>query len=117
MLLSSPGTVHSVTIGSFTVSDADATGGSGCLGTTLTDNSSTQGYDFSENTLNGSWTAETATTVSAIGTTAGNDPNELFMANLNDGSSMITGLVGDDNVTALASGNIPCVLQGGVAGT
>jgi hypothetical protein len=117
VLLSSPGTVHSVTIGSFTVSDADATGGTGCVGTTLTDNSASQGYDFSTNALNGSWTAETSSTVSPIGTVPGNNPDELFMANLNDGSSMITALVGDDNVTALVSGNIPCVLQGGVAGT
>jgi hypothetical protein len=38
--LTTPGQVNSVTVGSFTVSDADAVGGTGCVGIGVTNNSS-----------------------------------------------------------------------------
>ena len=119
MLLSTPGQVHSVTIGQFTISDADNVGGGGCNGVTLTDNSATQAYDMSQPTgwgaydVDGDWsTGNTNTWKISWDTGAG-----VFQAVLEDGSSMITGTVGDKTLAALPSSNKPCVDVGGVAGT
>lgn len=116
MVLSTPGQVHSVTIGQFTVSDADQTGGTGCLGLSITGNSATQTYDFAQNKFDTIWANEAAGSTTPIGTGPGDQPLEGIMATLKDGSSMVTGLIGDDNATALPSGNKPCINLGGVAG-
>lgn len=49
--------------------------------------------------------------------TPGNELGDTFQAVLDDGSSMMTGQIGNWNGTALSNGNVPCVNAGGVAGT
>ncbi len=137
--MSTPGQVQSVTIGSFTMSDADALDGSGCTAILLTNNSSSTNADFST-LLN----ANSGLTFGPTGTiatgTANNDEgpsaNTIYVSGsfggydtpranrlvnpvqavLEDGSSMVTGLVGNDNGTAQANSNLPCINVGGVAG-
>ena len=150
-VLKTPGQVQSLTIGSFTLSDADAVGGAGCSVITLTNNSSSENADFSRamnaiepTTFGPSGTIHTgnpevdgnngpaANSLYVEGTTEWwrgfptaesyfyAEPGRFlnpFQAALEDGSSMITGLVGNDNGTQQPSGNYPCINVGGAAGT
>ena len=118
--LTTPGQVNAVTIGSFTVSDADAIGGGGCNGVTLSD-TSTKKYDFAETTTayaydtDGDW--DTGLAATSTQTLADQTGGAVFQAALTNGSSMISGVVGDVNGSAASNGNIPCIDVGGVAGT
>jgi hypothetical protein len=112
--MATPGQVHSVTIGAFTVSDADQPGGAGCLGVSVTDNSKTDYYIGNGN--GGTWSGETPPSTVFKYLPAGYHSNNLFQAVLVDGSSMATGDVADVNGPTTASGNTPCYDVGGVAG-
>jgi hypothetical protein len=131
-VLKTPNQVESITIGSFTVSDADAVDGTGCTYIQLTNNSPSQTayYGWANNNANYDSLAPGASTSSA-------SPNYWMYAGRfiydkggqawePDGSSMITALIGnsggaDSNGTAYATqepnGNYPCVNFGGIAGT
>jgi hypothetical protein len=122
-LLTTAGEVNSVTVGQFTVSDNEALDGSGCGGIMLTDNSSTgvkYSYDFVDflNNTNHGWSS--GNDPGAAGTTDfGADNSFIIQAFLEDGSSMITSTVGDnDDATPVLANNLQtCVDVGGVAGT
>ena len=111
----------SVTFGSFTVSDFDELGGGGCSSITLSDNNPNVVADYADNAGGGLGHGATPGTPShsapqTIGNGAGTFLN-LFQAVLEDGSSMISGDVGNEDGTQLANGNLPCINVGGVAGT
>ena len=98
---------HSITIGSFTVSDAVTAGV--CGGINISDTSATLNYEFGEdgNAFSTNITHGTPTQIAA------NDgSSHAFQATLSDGSSGITGLVGD---YSSATGPT-CVDLGGFAG-
>jgi hypothetical protein len=132
--LTTPGQTHSVTVGQFTVSDADQVGGTGCIGVAVTNNSSSTGGYLNADSKgdNGS----TSTIALAKGNSLdvwdndaadGDDPGAgtsaegftPFQAWLDTGTTMsaITGIASDANGTAGPSGNIPCIDMGGVAGS
>jgi hypothetical protein len=122
------------------MSDADALDGSGCTAVTLTNNSSTTNADFSTfinnktdltfgptgtittGTSNGD-EGPTANTIYVSGSFGGGDTphtGELLnpvQAVLEDGSSMITGLVGNENRKPEPNSNLPCTNVGGVGGS
>ena len=127
-VLKTPGQVQSVTIGSFTVSDADAVGGGGCTGITVavpaTDAGNWAEVDDYGRYISSPWTTQNGTslnpgsTVPSSGTSfAGNVGGIVFQAVVLDGSSMVSGFVGSANGNTQPSGNAPCVNVGGVAGT
>jgi hypothetical protein len=129
-LLTTAGQVNSVTVGQFTVSDNEALDGSGCGGIILTDNSSTgvkYSYDFVDfaNNTNHGWSsgnaagAAGATNFGALTGPPPGDNSDNIQAFLEDGSSMITSTVGDnDDATPVLANNLQtCVDVGGVAGT
>ena len=121
-LLSTPGQTESITVGSFTVSDFDQLGGGGCSDITLADNNPNVAADYADNGGGGVGHPPTHAAIThaspypAVGNGAGTFLN-LFQAALEDGSSMITGYVGNENGTQLTNGNFPCINVGGVAGT
>jgi hypothetical protein len=111
----------SVTFGSFTVSDSDQLGGGGCSAITLSDNNPNVDADYADNGGGGlghgaTMGRPTHSAPQTIGNGAGTFLN-LFQAVLEDGSSMITGDVGNEDAKVLPSGNLPCVNVGGVGGT
>ena len=118
--LTTAGQVNSVTVGSFTISDADALGGGGCNGVTLTDNT-TKKYDFAETTTafafdtDGDW--DNGVAASTTQTLADLTAGAVFQAMLGNGSSMVSGVVGDNNGSVQSNGDIPCIDVGGIAGT
>ena len=121
-LLTTAGEVNAVTVGQFTVSDNEALNGSGCGGVTLTDNSSTGvKYAYSEVNFkansNIGWQQNNAAG-SGGATNFGADNSFTIQAFVQDGTSMLTGTVGDnDAVTPLLANNLQtCVDVGGVAG-
>jgi hypothetical protein len=120
--LTTAGQVNSVTVGHFTISDSESVSGTGCNGLTITDNSSTVKYDFAHDDDYDSF-SQYDTTDNALAledsTPPATDETVGFQAFLDDGSSMVTGHVGDgdDDTTALPSGLQPCIDVGGVAGT
>ncbi len=132
-VLKTAGQVESVTIGSFTVSDADALDGSGCSNISLTNNSSSTNafYGWEYDAANDVTLDSGATTTGSVSLPYLEDAgyfadNGYAQAWLQDGSSMLTALVGnsgggDTNGTAYATqelnGDFPCVNFGGVAGT
>jgi hypothetical protein len=115
-VLKTPGQVQSVTVGSFTVFDSDMVSGGGCSDIQVTNNSSSQtaDYDTYLNYSSNSYRIAPGATLDAI--SSGDFLNPI-QAVLEDGSSMFTALVGNENGTALASGNKPCINVGGVAGS
>jgi hypothetical protein len=133
--LTTPGQTHSVTVGSFTVSDADQVNGKGCLGIGITNNSSsTDGWlNAGSKGTNGSTMTvalgkgstldvydEDAPDGTDTGAGTSADPAMLFEAWLASGStsSSVTGLVGDANSdTPSPSGNTACLDMGGFAGS
>jgi hypothetical protein len=124
-VLSTPGQVHSVTVGSWTLNQADAVAGGGCTDMNLVNGSSSQSgelkatYQTSGNS-NGAENYYYDNVTPGDNYTdiiGGNQLDETFQAVLNNGSSMISGLVGSWNGTTQASGNVPCIDVGGVAGT
>jgi hypothetical protein len=122
-LLTTAGEVNSVTVGQFTVSDNEALDGSGCGGIMLTDNSSTgvkYSYDDADfaNNVNNGWNSGNAAGGGGA-TNFGADNSFVIQAFLEDGSSMITSTVGDnDDVTPVLANNLQtCLDVGGVAGT
>jgi hypothetical protein len=113
----------SVTIGSFTVSDNDAFGGGGCSDINMVNNSTTQtadwGLDQYDNFNDQSLAPGASTSTSSFGNLAASGfVNVLFSGAELDGSSMITGIVGNsgNQATQQANQNIPCINMGGVAG-
>ncbi len=136
-VLKTPGAVQSLTIGSFTVSDADALAGGGCTVIALANNSASETADSDLALNNAPNSPSFANPVSASGIAPGSNESvqqggagppgftpsveansflNAFQAALEDGSSMITGLVGNDSGTAQPNGNLPCINVGGVAG-
>lgn len=120
-LLNTAGQVNSVTVGSFTLSDSEALGGSGCNGATLTDNNSSgTKYDHAIDGDNDSWSGPDASgSGGKASIPATTDEFAVFQAFLVDGSSMVSGFVGDndDDTPTLASGLTECVDVGGMSGT
>ncbi|HEY1523356.1 MAG TPA: hypothetical protein VGF70_10130 [Solirubrobacteraceae bacterium] len=132
--LTTAGQTQSVTVGQFTVSDADQLNGNGCLGVAVTNNNSTingwlsagTGADNDTSTivaLDAKSTLDVNDQDAPDGTDVGAgtsaSPAMLFEAWLASGStdSSITGLVGDANAdTASANNNIACLDMGGFAG-
>jgi hypothetical protein len=117
--LTTAGQVNAVTIGSFTLSDSEALDGSGCNGVLLTDNSTTGvKYDYSHTDFSGFNGDQAAGSAGALdlGT---DDGSIVLQAFLQDGSSMLTGIVGDDDdfTPTNANGLTECVDLGGVSGT
>jgi hypothetical protein len=126
----------SVTIGKFTVSDSDQLDGDGCNEVMLTNNSSSVDADVTtfRDSQAGIETANPASNGFGVllhgrninltedgGSATPADNGELLVpvqAVLQDGSSMLTGQIG--NITAHSaapSGNFSCVNDGGIAGT
>jgi hypothetical protein len=133
--LTTPGQTESVTIGQFTVSDADQLAGNGCIGIAVkNNNSSINGW---LNANSGGNNGSTSTTALAAGSTLDVYDNDApdgsntgagasapgflpFQAWIASGttSSSVTGIVSDANSdTTLANGNTPCLDMGGVAGS
>jgi hypothetical protein len=113
----------SVTIGSFTVSDNDAFGGGGCSDINMVNNSTTQTADWGlgpYDSFNDQSLAPGASTSTSSfsNLAAAGFVNVLFSGAELDGSSMITGIVGNsgNQATQQANQNIPCINMGGVAG-
>ena len=133
-VLSNPGQVQSITIGSFTLFDADQLNGNGCSRISLTNNSASQGADWgryneTQSTVLGGNNmpdgygvlAPGATTYVSFkgGDTSPDHNGELLIplqASLQDGSSMLNGLIGMATGTQEQNGNYPCIDMGGVAG-
>jgi hypothetical protein len=125
-VINTSGAVMSVTIGSFTISDNDALGGGGCSNIDLTNNSTTQNadvgvgaFDDFNDTGYGPLAPGASTTSSSQGfLVQPGQVNAMFSAALVDGSSMISGIVGNSgtDATQQANQNIPCINVGGVAG-
>ena len=125
-IITTSGAVMSVTIGSFTISDADKLGGGGCSNIDLTNNSSSQkadvgigAFDDLNDTGYGPLAPGASTTSSTVGyLVLPGEVNAMFSAALVDGSSMISGIVGNSgtNASPQANQNIPCINVGGVAG-
>jgi hypothetical protein len=117
--LTTAGQVNSVTVGQFTVSDSEALSGSGCNDIMLTDNSSTGvKYAYTDTDFSGFNGDQAAGSAGALdlGT---DDGSIVLQAFLQDGSSMLTGIVGDDDdfTPTNANGLTECVDLGGVSGT
>jgi hypothetical protein len=110
-----------LTVGSFTVTDNDQLGGGGCGDIMVTNNSTSQKMDYAANLNSTSYTpidpGGSVDIQKAFFNATTPDFLNPFQAVLQDGSSMITLLVGNDNGTAQANGNLPCINVGGVAGT
>ena len=130
-LLATAGASRSVTMGSFTVSDENSPGGGGCTGIVLSVPGGTlvagggPGWNL--------WTTDGATggtgettseqslgspadiTPGAMAITSGTQ-NNLFSAVVNDGSSMITGIVSDSTIESTGNGPAACLDWGGVGG-
>ncbi len=99
------------------MSDSENLAGSGCNGLSIADNSSTGvKYSFSEGGDFDSFSDETATT-NGFGASQ-TDETITIQAALDNGASMLTGIVGneDDNTTALSNSLVPCIDVGGIAG-
>jgi len=116
--LTTAGQVNSVTVGKFTLSDSEALGGSGCNGLSLTESNSSSTVNYSgatDDDFDG-FTDETPTT-NLLGSAT--DETVGFQAVMDDGTSMVSGRVGDedDNTVALSNGLQPCIDVGGIAGT
>ena len=129
-VLKTPGQVQSVTVGSFTLFDSDLVTGKGCSTINLTNNSSTQTgelkatyeqpiQDYSNHTQNvEEYYYDTVSKGSTYNDLInGTELDETFQVVLQDGSSMLSALVGNWNGTAAPSGNVPCINVGGIAGT
>jgi hypothetical protein len=139
-VLKTPGQVQSVTIGSFTVSDADSVDGSGCTDIVVANNSKSvtaigtsyyvNDYGYNIKPGNTYVPQDDYGTSDSTGYDAAGYWMTPFQYALQDGSSMITGWVGnsgnshnssmvaDNNLGAQQpSGNYTCINAGGVAGT
>jgi hypothetical protein len=125
-VLKTPGQVQSVTIGSFTISDADAVDGTGCTNISLTNNSSTQTayYGVSGQISTGSTLKSGATNTDFQHGGYYNDANAQGFEP--DGSSMFLAFLANSGgadaaypaaATPEPSGNYPCINFGGLAGT
>ena len=119
-VLKTPGQVQSVTIGSFTVFDADQLGGGGCTDISITNNSATQNADYyywdGDQTDRGSLGKGLTETGIVVYNNTGAYPMSAYLL---DGSSMITTMAANsqDFANAGANGNIPCINIGGISGT
>jgi hypothetical protein len=113
--LNTAGEVNSITVGKFTVFDAENTAGTACTGINLTGPATTSGYTWASGTT--TWSNETTTNTQ---TDIINDSApERVAAYADDGSSFLMAFVGsdDEHATPLASGLQPCVDVGGVSGS
>ena len=116
--LNTAGEVNSVTVGQFTVSDSEALSGSGCNDLTLTDNSASgTKYAYTDGDFT-SWTTGNASGSAGALDLSTDDGSIVLQAFLQDGSSMLTGLVGDNDANAPSNGAVTttCIDVGGVAG-
>ena len=127
-VLNTPSQVQSVTIGSFTVFDSDLPDGTGCSFIQVANNSASQNADYGIGQFDtfGDQGIAPGTTTTFPGGVGAGFVNVLFQGALLDGSSMITGIVGNSGggssngtsyATAQPNGNIPCINVGGLAGT
>lgn len=126
------GASNSLTIGSFTVSDANSPGGGGCTGIVLSVPGGTlvasggPGWTVWTTDESTGGAGETAlgqrlgspgdATPGTVGITSGSQ-NNLFSAVINDGSSMITGIASDSTVENKGNGPMACLDWGGLGGT
>jgi hypothetical protein len=130
--MTTAGASNSLTIGSFTVSDANSPSGGGCTGIVLSVPGgrlvASGGPGWTVWTTDGATggTGETAsgqrlgspsdvtpgTTAIASGT-----QNNVFSAVINDGSSMISGIASDSTVENKGNGPGACLDWGGLGGT
>jgi hypothetical protein len=117
-VLKTPGQVQSVTIGSFTVSDADQLGGGGCGNISLTNNSMSENADYG---YKGESANEFTLDAGATNTDITNSGrvDDIWTVWELDGSSMLTAIIGNSGADATPeqNTNIPCVNFGGLAGT
>ncbi len=105
----------SLTIGKFTLSDADALGGGGCTQLTLTNDSASVEADYQTFLNDGASTLDPGSNH-----TLGFGADELLnpvQAVLEDGTSFLTAMVGNDDGPTQANQNIPCINVGGAAGS
>ena len=122
-VLKTPGQVQSVTIGSFTVSDADAVGGGGCTGITVAVPAADAGNwsaveDYAHHGISSGWLPQAGQTLNGTTPSFNSDTGGIaFQGVVLDGSSMISGVIGSEDGNAQPSGNAPCINVGGVAGT
>ena len=126
------GAANSVTIGSFTVSDANNFNGGGCTGIVLSVPGGTlvasggPGWSVWTTDAATAGSGETASrqslgipgdiTPGTVAITPGTQ-NNLFSAVVNDGSSVITGIVSDSTIDSTGNGPKACIDWGGFAGT
>ncbi len=109
-----------MTIGSFSVFDSDLQNGTGCSQISITNNSATQNanYYYYDGAHTNEFSLSAGTTSTNIVEYNGVDayPESVYLL---DGSSMITTMAANSAgyATPLASGNIPCINIGGMAGT
>ena len=130
--MTTAGASNSVTMGSFTVSDANSPGGGGCTGIVLSVPAGTlvasggPGWTVWTTDEAAGGTGETASgqrlgspgdaTPGTVSTTSGTQ-NNMFSAVINDGSGMITGIASDSTVENRGSGPSACLDWGGVGGS
>ena len=130
--MTTAGAANSVTIGAFTLSDANNPNGGGCTGIVLTVPGGTPvangGPGWSAWRTDGatSGTEETTSeqslgspgtiTPGTVAITSGTQ-NNVFSAVVNDGSSMITGIVSDSAIENPNNGSGACLDWGGFAGS
>jgi hypothetical protein len=106
-----------VTIGSFTVADSNASGSGSCTDIYVKNNSTTQtayGNLYVQGYYDNGY--ELSPTAAEPVNTAGDFLNPLQFAEY-DGSSMITGIVGNETGAQQFNGIYPCINVGGVAGS
>jgi hypothetical protein len=129
--MTTAGAANSVTIGAFTLSDANNPNGGECTGIVLSVSSGTLvangGPGWSLWTTDGA-TSGTGQTIphQSLGSPGGITPgtvaitsgtqNNVFSAVINDGSSMITGIVSDSTVENKGTGPRACLDWGGLGG-
>jgi hypothetical protein len=130
--MTTAGATNSVTVGAFTLSDANNPTGGGCTGIVLSVPGGTPvatggpGWSFWLTDGATSGTAQTTSgqglgspgdiTPGTVAITSGTQ-NNLFSAVVNDGSSMITGIVSDSTIENTGQGAKACLDWGGLAGS
>ena len=131
-LLVTAGASHAMTVGFLTLSDANNSTGGGCTGIVLTVPGGTlvgnggPGWSFWTTDDAGGGTGQTSSgqglrlpgdiTAGTVAITSGIQ-NNLFSAVVNDGSSMITGIVSDSTVVNTGHSPNACRDWGGFAGS
>ncbi|HZU59965.1 MAG TPA: hypothetical protein VE983_03325 [Solirubrobacteraceae bacterium] len=122
--LTAPDQTQSVTVGKFTLFDSDKAAGTGCSDIYLSDNSSSSNATGALylNEAYDSYTIDSGGNTEDITDGGGNSNDGGYLLNpfqfyLEDGSSMITGMVGNGPGNTEPNSVIPCVNVGGLAGS